>query len=274
LYGLAQDMRDLLAICQAHGIYVIEDAAQAFGATLEGRMVGTWGDAGLYSLGRGKCIPAGHGGAIVSQERCASSISGVVQQLLAEGTSCGLGSVALFAGYALATRPMGWWFLVRTPLNPATDGLDMRDLPPIDVRGLSAAQAGLGTSILSRLDLIQSTCRRNAQWLMDELAQFRFVSLPHVSPHAGPVFLRLPIVVDRAERASRLYDRLWEDGIGVSRSYRHTMPEMCPGVFTTSGDHYPGASQLAACLLTLPTHAYLDQDDVVRIIGAFHDIDT
>src|SRR2546425_2609248 len=34
-----------------------EDAAQSFGARIDGQMVGTFGDAGFYSLGRGKCLP-------------------------------------------------------------------------------------------------------------------------------------------------------------------------------------------------------------------------
>ncbi|NIN99725.1 MAG: hypothetical protein GTO49_33095, partial [Anaerolineae bacterium] len=101
-----------------------------FGATFQGRMVGTWGDAGLYSLGRSKCIPAGHGGVIVSQDRCASAISEAMQEAVAEGANWGFDSLALFMGYGLATRPMGWWLVVRTPLNPADEGMDINALPP------------------------------------------------------------------------------------------------------------------------------------------------
>lgn len=273
LYGLAQDVRDLLAIGQEHGIFVIEDAAQAFGATFQGRMVGTWGDAGVYSLGKGKCIPAGHGGMIVSQDRCASAISEVMQEAVAEGANWDLRSLALFTGYGLATRPMGWWLVARTPLNPAEE-LDMSDLPPIHLRGLSPVQAGLGASILDRLETIQSTSRRNARRLMAQLAEFDFVTWPQIPPDAEPVFLRLPIVVEGEERSNRLFDLLWQEGIGISRSYGHALPDLCSGVFPTSGKDFPGASRLATCLLTLPTHAYLREEDFARIASAFHAVNS
>jgi len=273
LYGLAQDLRHVLAIGQEYGTFVVEDAAQAFGATFQGRMVGTWGDAGVYSLGRGKCIPAGHGGVIVSQGRCASAIAEVMQEAVTEGASWDLRSLALFVGYGIATRPAGWWFVVRTPLNPA-DEVDMSDLPPIRLRGLSPVQAGLGASILNRLEGVQSIGRRNARRLMARLAEFDFVTLPHIPQEAEPVFLRLPIVVRGEERSGRLFELLRQAGIGVSRSYGHSLPDLCSGVFRTSGQGFPGASRLARCLLTLPTHPYVREEDFARIAGAFRAVDS
>lgn len=274
LYGLAQDVRDLLAIGQEYGIFVIEDAAQAFGAAFQGRMVGTWGDAGLYSLGRSKCIPAGHGGVIVSQDRCASAISEAMQEAVAERANWGFGSLALFMGYGLATRPMGWWFVVRTPLNPADEGMDINALPPIHLRGLSPVQAGLGASILKRLELIQSASRRNARRLIAQLGEFDFVTLPQIPPDAEPVFLRLPIVVGGEERANRLFDLLWQEGIGVSRSYLRTLPDLFCATLPTNGHDFPGASRLATSLLTLPTHAYLREEDFTRIASVFHAVNS
>ena len=44
----------------------IEDAAQALGAQIDNRMAGTQGEIGIYSLGQGKGLPVGAGGAIVT----------------------------------------------------------------------------------------------------------------------------------------------------------------------------------------------------------------
>jgi dTDP-4-amino-4,6-dideoxygalactose transaminase len=50
LYGLPAPMSEIMAIASRHGLAVIEDCAQAFGATVDGRRVGTIGDAGCYSF--------------------------------------------------------------------------------------------------------------------------------------------------------------------------------------------------------------------------------
>ena len=273
LYGWAQDVRDLVTIGQEYELFVVEDAAQAFGARLSGRMVGNWGDAGFYSLGRGKCVPVGHGGVIVSQERCALAIMEVIREWVPEPVHLDIGTLSLFLGYGVATHPTGWWFVVRTPLNPADFGMDVETLPPIDFRGLSAAQAGIGTSILARLDRIQAVCRRNARWLMAQLAEFGFVTVPQIAPDAEPVFLRLPIVVEGEERTNRLFDLLSREGLGVSRSYWRTVPELYSDLFSSDGKDFPGALRLARCLLTLPTHAYLREEDFERIVVAFQAVD-
>ncbi len=273
LYGLAQDVTDLMAVGREFDIFVIEDAAQAFGARLKGRMVGNWGDAGLYSLGRGKCLPTGHGGIIVSRGRCATAISEVVREIVRDAPEWDIGSLALFLGYGLATRPRGWWFVVRTPLNPAKRGMDLRKLPPIRLIELSAVQAGIGASIVARLDEIHKARRENAGRLMDELTELHFVTLPEISPGAEPVFLRLPMVVDGEERANKLFDLLWREGIGVSRSYRRTLADLFSDTLCSNGKDFPGASRLATCLLTLPTHSYLKEGDISRIVRAFQNVD-
>ena len=50
LYGLCADMDALLAVAAAHGLHVIEDAAQAIGATYKGRQAGAMGTIGCFSF--------------------------------------------------------------------------------------------------------------------------------------------------------------------------------------------------------------------------------
>lgn len=73
--GVPCKMDEINAICKPKGIIVLEDVAQACGATYKGRMLGSIGDMGTYSFQLNKIITAGEGGAVVCNddgliERC------------------------------------------------------------------------------------------------------------------------------------------------------------------------------------------------------------
>lgn len=67
LYGMPADMEAIMRIARAHSIPVIEDAAEALGSTLRGRVLGTFGDMGVYSFNGNKIITTSGGGALVSE---------------------------------------------------------------------------------------------------------------------------------------------------------------------------------------------------------------
>jgi perosamine synthetase len=66
LFGQPYDADQINAIAKKNGLAVIEDASQAPGATYKGRMAGTLGDIGVYSLNYHKHIHTGEGGIIVT----------------------------------------------------------------------------------------------------------------------------------------------------------------------------------------------------------------
>ncbi len=66
IYGLPVDMDGVNSAAKKHGLKVIEDACQAWLAEYRGKKVGTLGDAGCFSFQNSKNLPAGEGGAIVS----------------------------------------------------------------------------------------------------------------------------------------------------------------------------------------------------------------
>lgn len=68
LFGNPCDMEPIMALADAHGIPVIEDAAQSYYARVNGRLVGTIGAIGAFSLQQGKHITTGEGGIVVSND--------------------------------------------------------------------------------------------------------------------------------------------------------------------------------------------------------------
>jgi pyridoxal phosphate-dependent aminotransferase EpsN len=69
LYGQCADYDPIAAACGAHGIPIIEDAAEALGATYRGKAAGTLGALGAYSFNGNKIITTSGGGMLVSQRR-------------------------------------------------------------------------------------------------------------------------------------------------------------------------------------------------------------
>ena len=69
LYGQPAELPAILDVAKAHGLRVIEDCAQAHGAALDGRKVGTWGDLSAFSFYPTKNLSAlGDGGAVVTSD--------------------------------------------------------------------------------------------------------------------------------------------------------------------------------------------------------------
>lgn len=106
LHGLAADMPAFRALCDRHRLRLLEDCAQAFGSRIDGRSVGTFGDAGIFSFGLYKSVNAIFGGMVVTPHAdIAESVRAAQQTWPAQPMGPLLHKAALGAASDLATWP-------------------------------------------------------------------------------------------------------------------------------------------------------------------------
>jgi perosamine synthetase len=67
--GRSGDMDKVVEFCRNHGLYLIEDACQAFGSKWNDKYLGTFGDVGVFSFTPHKIITTGQGGAVVTDNK-------------------------------------------------------------------------------------------------------------------------------------------------------------------------------------------------------------
>ena len=73
LYGQSANLDPILDACRRHGVALVEDAAEALGATYRGASPGTFGRAGIYSFNGNKIITTSGGGMLVTADAAAAA---------------------------------------------------------------------------------------------------------------------------------------------------------------------------------------------------------
>ena len=85
LYGTCTDFEELSKFCTAHGIPIVEDAAEAVGSGVNGRSAGLLGDIGVYSFNGNKIMTTSGGGMLIGQKQLVDRARWLASQAKEEG---------------------------------------------------------------------------------------------------------------------------------------------------------------------------------------------
>ena len=262
LFGIPSDTPRLKAACRDTGIFVVEDAAQAMGGSLDGRLLGTIGDAGFFSLGRGKNVTCGTGGIVLARDpEIATAIDAVVVDVPgATRADDAFAFLTLLALSALLSPPL-YWLPSGLPFLRLGETIFHEDFP---VRRLSSFQALLLRDWLGHLSTLDAIRRENARYYR--------ANIVGVSRGFDLAYLRFPVVLPDPGRRRRLMDERDGAVLGIRPMYPASVGAIPQLRGRLSECDFPRSERVARSLVTLPTHPFVTAGDRARICEAVNSV--
>jgi len=239
IYGHPCDMEPILDIARRHGLYVIEDAAEAHGAEYKGKRVGGISDIGCFSFYANKIITTGEGGMIVTNKREIAERARSLKDL----------------AYSKERR------FLHTDL-----GFNYR---------MTNIQAAIGLAQFHRIDELVERRRKNAHLYNGLLKDIEGIKLPVEKEWAKNVYWMYSILIENEFGISRdeLVHRLAEKGIETRTFFiaMHQQPVFA-NMRLFKRESYPIAEELSRRGLYLPSSSGLSEEEIGYICGAIKEI--
>ena len=261
LFGVPSDIRRIRALCQARGTFVVEDAAQAMGVEVNGHRLGTLGDVGIFSLGRGKNITCGSGGVVITRSpEIAAALDSQYREIRTPPCRQSLADFVKAGLMTIFIRPRLYWIPAALPFLHLGETVFPKSIP---LNRLSGVKAGLLHNWQRRLNESNQVRSETAAYFSDRLRlQFtRRVSHP---------YLRLPVLAQTPKDKQRLCSTSNACGLGLSPAYPTSLDEIPEIRQLINGERFPSAHRVAANLFTIPTHHWLsaqDKQDIAVLCG-------
>jgi len=232
LYGHPCDMEAMRAFADEHGLWIVEDAAEAIGASFAGKPIGSFGVASTFSFFGNKTISTGEGGMVVTDD-----------DELAH-------RLRLLRGQGMEPTRRYWHSNI---------GYNYR---------MTNLAAAIGVAQMERADALIGNRRVIAGWYSDRLAGTPGISLPVERDRALNTYWMFSVLVECPEVRGNVMAELAQRGI-ETRPFFYPIQEfpMYRGHKTDRG--CPMAANVSYRGLSLPTASYLTEQDVDLIATEF-----
>ena len=272
LGGRVADLAEVLVVAQHAGARVIEDAAQALGATWRGRPVGTIGDAGFYSLAVGKGLTLYEGGVLaVRDDALRRHVRETGDRIVPSALTWESRRLLQLLGYTALYRPLGLRLVYGMPLRRALRHGRLieavgDDFPlAIPLHRVGGWRRAIGANALHRLPLFLETLAASAGKRKAQLGTIPGITVMGDAPDGRGTWPFLMILMPSSQARDAALARLWPAGLGVSRLFIHALPDY-PYLASVLGDaDVPNARDFAARMLTLSNSPWMRDADFERI---------
>lgn len=265
-YGLVCRLGEICRMAREKGVFVVEDAAQAAGASWGEEKAGAIGDIGILSLGRGKTVYGLGGGVMLTRhEALAGRLGDLLQKIPAPAAFSGADEVLEGLAMSLFQNPGLYGLPSRLPFLGLGANLFDPNFPIATFPPWKAAVARRSLAVLDRENEIR---RENAARLGSSLDP-SILRLPRADPAGISVYARFPVIFPSPGERDRAFRQLIREGLGASLSYAVPLGRIgALSPYLARREPCPGADFVAGRLLTLPTHPFLRSSDLKRIAGA------
>jgi dTDP-4-amino-4,6-dideoxygalactose transaminase len=239
--GYPAPVAELRALCDAHGVALIEDAAHAPDAQVDGRMLGTWGLAGAFSFFSNKVLACGEGGLLATDD---DEVAALARSLRNQGMTS--------TSWSKFTRASDTYDVVGLGFNYRFDD----------------ARAALLLSRLRRLETDVSRRRALTHAYREKLARVPAVTVPYADADVDrSTCYVMPILVDPSRRDAvrrQLRDR---HRIQTSIFYPATH-ELTAYRGRHDGTQLPATEHIARAEITIPLYPELEDDAQELVVAA------
>ena len=281
--GKPAPIEEIAAAARQRGILVIEDCALAIGSTINGRQVGTFGDAAIFSMELSKTLSCGWGGILlVNDAVLAGHVDEVYGSLPEQAWWSSTRDAWQTAISAWCHQPetseavRRWIFRLAFKsrlFRPSTPAGEFHGLvSPKFTRKMGTAQAAFAVSQWSRRASVERACAANGAVLRRVLTELGLAVLGAPSVVEVSVAPRVSWLVSDREMAIQYFrDR----GIELGRWFDGPLsPRPTARVFNYRFDGFPRATSVARVVVNLPSHDRLDEADLDRIATVLRDFVT
>lgn len=254
LYGVAIDMAGIIEVARERKVLVIEDAAQAQGAVINGRPVGSFGDVSLFSFGHTKIIDAGGGAALLFDDPALDAPLRAAEAGLPESNPR---RQLLAAAYSEAYYALAPLYRRDPELGGLYSGFPdvFRDLYVF--KGLDEVTS---TRILESLERLDDKVKRRRAIAMLYRSGLSHPSIRHMKWGEDDAPWRYSITID-VDDPSGLADAIRSDGVDLSNWY----PPLHRMLRPVDRD-LPGADWVGRHVFNLWTEPSLSDVQIERVI--------
>ncbi len=268
LFGLPADVNRIRKINQDDKISIIEDAAQAMGGMLKEKKLGTLGDAGFFSLGRGKAFSIVEGGIILTNNNSmADNINRQMKNLPAYNMLEIIKLVIFSIILSIFMHPLLFWLPKSLPFLKLGQTIFEPEFP---IKKMSSFQAGLAKNWQTRLKNIISIRQQKTNAFTSAFQKNDNLTSSMIHQNGTHSLLRVPLKIYDSKILDRILFKSEKQGLGIMRAYPDSINNIKELKNLFKNKTYPNAAMISKHLLTLPAHHFVSLSESLQIKKLIH----